>query len=213
MINQTAPVAPASYLPVVKPQSQLSLFEAPAPAPDLPGGMKYAPELITPDEERALVAEIGRLPFKPFEFRGHLGARRVVSFGWRYRFDGSGLGKADEMPSFFAALRDKAAAFGGIEPDDLQHTLVTEYAPGAAIGWHRDRPEFGRVVGVSLLSPCRFRLRRRTAEGFERRAFTAEPRSAYLLSGPARTEWEHSIPAVEALRYSVTFREVSTPPG
>ena len=213
MINQAAPGPAASYLPVVKTPCQPSLFEAPAPTPDLPEGMTYAPELLSPDDERRLVAEIEGLPFKPFEFRGYLGNRRVVSFGWRYRFDGSGLGRADEIPGFLVELRDSAAAFGGIDPEDLQHALVTEYAPGAAIGWHRDRPEFGRVVGVSLVSPCRFRLRRRTASGFERKAFTAEPRSAYLLSGPARREWEHSIPAVEALRYSVTFREVTAAPG
>jgi alkylated DNA repair dioxygenase AlkB len=203
---------PAHYLAVVQAQSQLSLFEAP-PADGLPDGVRYAQDLLTPDQERRLVAEIEGLPFKPFEFRGYLGNRRVVSFGWRYRFDGSGLGKAEDIPGFLVGLRDAAAAFGGIDPDDLQHALVTEYAPGAAIGWHRDRPEFGRVVGVSLVSPCRFRLRRRTAQGFERVAFTAEPRSAYLLSGPARTEWEHSIPGVEALRYSVTFREVKQRPG
>ena len=192
---------------------QPSLFEAPAPTPDLPEGMTYAPELLSPDDERRLVAEIEGLPFKPFEFRGYLGNRRVVSFGWRYRFDGSGLGKADEMPDFLLGLRDRAAEFSGVAAEDFQHALVTEYAPGAAIGWHRDRPEFGRVVGVSLVSPCRFRLRRRTPTGFDRVAFTAEPRSAYLLSGPARTEWEHSIPGVEALRYSVTFREVKQRPG
>ncbi len=196
----------------MQPQSQLSLFEAAPPTPDLPDGMRYAPDLLSTAEERRLVGEIERLPLKPFEFRGYLGARRVVSFGWRYRFDGSGLGKADEMPGFLLDLREAAAGFGGIDPTDLQHVLVTEYAPGAAIGWHRDRPEFGRVVGVSLRSPCRFRLRRRNASGFQRAAVTAEPRSAYLLSGPARTEWEHSIPAVAALRYSVTFREVKTPP-
>ena len=175
--------------------------------------MRYAPELLTTDEEQALVGEISALPFKPFEFRGYLGNRRVVSFGWRYRFDGTGLGKADDIPEFLLNLREAAAKFGGLDPQGLQHALVTEYAPGAAIGWHRDRPEFGRVIGVSLVSPCRFRLRRRTACGFERAAFTAEPRSAYLLSGPARSEWEHSIPAVETLRYSVTFRELKARAG
>ncbi len=209
-MRKAAPGGPTHYLRAVQAQSQLGLFEAAPPTPDLPEGMRYEPDLITADEERRLVGEIERLPFKPFEFRGYLGNRRVVSFGWRYGFDGSGLRKADDIPGFLMELREAAAGFGGLEPGSLQHVLVTEYAPGAAIGWHRDRPEFGRVVGVSLLSPCRFRLRRRTPAGFERAAFTAEPRSAYLLSGPARREWEHSIPGVEALRYSVTFREVAS---
>ena len=191
---------------------QPSLFDLPGAPAGLPEGLKYGPELIGSDEEGRLVAQIEGLPFKPFEFRGHLGNRRVVSFGWRYRFDGSGLGRAEDLPDFLLGLRDEAAAFGGIEPTDLQHALVTEYAPGAAIGWRRDRPEFGRVVGVSLRSPCRFRLRRRTRAG-SNASLTAEPRSAYLLSGPARTEWEHSIPGVEALRYSVTFREVRAEQG
>ena len=212
-MRQSSPRATAHYLWRMDTQAQPSLFDAPAAPAGLPDGLQYAPELISAEEERELVREIEGLPFKPFEFRGYLGNRRVVSFGWRYRFDGSGLGKAEEIPGFLDGLRERAAGFGGIDPDDLQHALVTEYASGAAIGWHRDRPEFGRVVGISLVSPCRFRLRRRTPEGFERKAFTAEPRSAYLLSGPARSEWEHSIPAVEALRYSVTFREVKAAPS
>jgi alkylated DNA repair dioxygenase AlkB len=94
----------------------------------------------------------------------------------------------------------------GIAPDDLPHALVTEYGPGATIGWHRDKGVFGDVIGISLLSPCVFRLRRKVGAKWERYSLTAEPRSAYLLRAASRTEWEHSIPAVDALRYSVTFR-------
>src|SRR6185437_1327114 len=100
------------------------------------------------------------------------------------------------------------AAFAGLASALLQHVLVTEYAPGAAIGWHKDKAVFGEVVGISLLSSCVFRLRRRAGRTWERASFTAEPRSAYLLEGPARTEWEHSIPAVDRLRYSITFRSL-----
>ena len=95
-----------------------------------------------------------------------------------------------------------------MQPNAFQHALVTEYGPGAAIGWHRDKPMFGEVIGISLLASCVFRLRRATNEGWERVSIVAEPRSAYLLSGPSRTEWEHSIPPVDALRYSVTFRNL-----
>lgn len=104
------------------------------------------------------------------------------------------------------SLRERAAGFAGRSPVEFPHVLLTEYSAGAAIGWHKDKGVFGEVVGVSLLSPCTFRFRRKAGERWERASITAEPGSAYLLAGPARTEWEHSIPAVEALRYSVTFR-------
>lgn len=184
--------------------SQPDLFGAPEPR--WPEGFRYQDEVIDQAAEAALVAEIARLPFKAFEFRGYEGARRVVSFGWRYDFGERKLHEAGETPAFLAPLREAAGAFAGIAPEDLAHVLVTEYQPGAPIGWHRDRPEFGEVVGVSLAAPCRFRFRRRKGAGWERMALTAQPRSAYLLSGAARAEWEHSIPPVEALRYSVTFR-------
>jgi alkylated DNA repair dioxygenase AlkB len=121
-------------------------------------------------------------------------------------FDGSGLRKAEDMPGFLLPLRKRAASFAAMEDEQLQHVLLTEYAPGAAIGWHRDRSVFGETVGISLLSPCRFRFRRKVGAKWERAALIAEPRSAYLLKGPSRSEWEHSIPAVDALRYSITFR-------
>jgi alkylated DNA repair dioxygenase AlkB len=105
--------------------------------------------------------------------------------------------------NFSYRVRERAARFVGIEPPSLEHTLVIEYAPGAAIGWHRDRPTFEDVIGISLVAPCTFRLRRKTGARWERRSFTAEPRSAYLLRGPSRTEWEHSIPPLDTLRYSV----------
>ncbi|MDP8916920.1 MAG: alpha-ketoglutarate-dependent dioxygenase AlkB [Pseudomonadota bacterium] len=185
--------------------SQASLFPS---VPTLPEGLRYQPDLLSPDEERVLTARLRELPFRAFEFRGFEGRRRVVSFGWRYDFNSSRLEPAEPMPAFLLPLREKAAGLAGRPASDLAHALVTEYAPGAPIGWHRDRPEFDEVVGVSLLSPCLFRLRRKRGSGWERASFTAEPRSAYLLSGPARSEWEHSVPPVEALRYSVTFRTV-----
>ena len=182
---------------------QPGLFDAPPAGPE---GLVYRPALIGPAEERALVARIAGLPLKPFEFHGYLGKRRVTYFGWRYDHNGAGLGPAAAIPDWLLPLREAVAGFAGLAPERLVQALVTEYEPGAGIGWHRDRPQFGEVIGVSLLAPCLFRLRRRRDGGFERAAFVAEPRSAYLLQGAARTEWEHSIPAVEVLRYSVTFR-------
>jgi len=132
----------------------------------------------------------------------------VVSFGWRYDFGGGGLKPADPLPPFLLPLRTLAASFAGLPAGEFAQALVTEYGPGAAIGWHRDRSVFAEVIGVSLLSDCTFRLRRAEGTGWERAALTVARRSAYLLAGAARSEWEHSIPAVETLRYSVTFRRL-----
>ncbi|HEV2530234.1 alpha-ketoglutarate-dependent dioxygenase AlkB [Phenylobacterium sp.] len=183
--------------------NQPSLFEAP---PALPPGMVYRPEFVTTAEERDLAAWLETLPFKPFLFQGFEGRRQVVSFGWHYDFSRSHLLKADDVPSQLEPLRVRAAGLAGHKPEDLQQVLINKYEPGAPIGWHRDRPVFAEVVGVSLMAPCTFRLRKRTATGFERLTLRLAPRSAYLLAGPARTEWEHSIPPVAELRYSITFR-------
>ncbi len=189
---------------------QAALFE---PKATLPEGLRVQPDVVTPAEEAALVAQFTALPFKEFEFQGFLGKRRVLSYGWRYDFNGGGLQKTEDMPGFLLAIREKAAAFADVAAEELAHVLLTEYPPGAAIGWHKDRSVFGRVIGMSLLSPCTFRLRRKAGARWERASFTAEPRAAYLLDGPARTEWEHSIPAVEALRYSITFRTLRAQPA
>jgi alkylated DNA repair dioxygenase AlkB len=183
--------------------TQLDLLEPAKPGPE---GFAYQPDLIAPEEERELVAAMRDLPFREFEFHGYRGNRRVVSFGLRYDFSDGRLHEAEAMPAFLLPLRERAGRFAGLKADDLAHALVTEYAPGAGIGWHRDRPVFADVIGVSLVSPCRFRLRRRAGAGWERISMTVEPRSVYLLRGPARTEWEHSIPPMDSLRYSVTFR-------
>jgi alkylated DNA repair dioxygenase AlkB len=177
-----------------------------APPPAMPVGFRYAPGAITPAAEARLVAAFAGLPFKEFEFRGFLGKRRVVSFGTRYDFNGGGLKAADPIPDFLLPLRDRAAIFAGLPDERLQHALVTEYKPGASIGWHRDRPNYDDVIGVSLLAPCTFRLRRKRDGGWERASIRLDPRSIYLMRGPSRDEWEHSIPAMDALRYSVTFR-------
>jgi alkylated DNA repair dioxygenase AlkB len=184
---------------------QLSMFEA---DPGWPEGFDYRPEFISTEEERKLAGNVASLPLKPFEFHGFLGNRRTVSFGLHYAFDGSGLRKAEPIPPFLLPLRNKAAQLSGLAPEALTHVLIIEYAPGAGIGWHRDRPVFGDVVGVSLLAPARLRFRRKAGGRWERMTLIAEPRSAYLLQGPARDEWEHSIPAMDRLRYSITFRSL-----
>jgi alkylated DNA repair dioxygenase AlkB len=189
---------------------QPDLFGAAPVRPPLPAGFSYEPEVLSAECETKLVAWFPELPFREFEFRGYHGKRRVVSYGWQYDFHKSELQRTDDMPPLLTEVREIAARFARIAAADLQHVLVTEYGPGAAIGWHRDRREFGDVVGLSLLSPCTFRLRRKFGAKWERASLVAEPRSAYLLRGPSRTEWEHSIPAVDALRYSITFRNLRT---
>jgi len=184
-------------------RDQLALFGG----PPLPEGFRYHTDVITPAEELELLERIAPLPFREFEFQGYLGKRRVVSYGWRYDFNEKTLRKADDMPPFLRDLRAVAARFAEVDPSALQQALVSEYAPGAGIGWHRDKAMFGDVIGISLHSACTLRLRRRTGpRKWARAAITAEPRSAYLLRGPSRTDWEHSIPPVSELRYSITFR-------
>ncbi|HUQ35586.1 MAG TPA: alpha-ketoglutarate-dependent dioxygenase AlkB [Aestuariivirga sp.] len=174
----------------------------------LPPGFKYQADIISEDEEQVLLRSIKDLPFRQFEFQGFTAKRRVVSFGWRYDFQGGGLTKTEDIPDVLHEVRARAERFADIQPGSLQQVLLTEYSRGAAIGWHRDRSVFGDVVGISLLSTCVFRLRLKNGNRWERRNLTAAPRSIYLIRGPARSEWEHSIPAVENLRYSITFRNV-----
>lgn len=184
---------------------QIELF---ASEPGLPPGFVYRDDVITAAEERALVEQLAKLPFKPFEFHGYLGNRRVVSFGWRYDYGVRTVHPAAPIPSFLLPVRERAARFADLAPESLEHILVTEYAEGAGIGWHRDKAEFADVVAVSLLAPCVLRFRRKKGAGWERTSQRINPRSAYLLRGPARSEWEHSIPALDRLRYSVTFRNL-----
>jgi alkylated DNA repair dioxygenase AlkB len=183
--------------------AQLNLFET---RRSLPIGFKYQADLLSRAEESELVSQLAELAFKEFEFHGFLGKRRVVSFGWQYDFSKQELRRTQDIPPFLLPLRKTAAEFAGLAPPDLQQVLLLQYPAGAGIGWHKDKAVFGEVVGFSLLSPCVLRLRRKAGATWERASVLAEPRSAYLLQGPARTEWEHSIPAVESLRYSVTFR-------
>jgi alkylated DNA repair dioxygenase AlkB len=177
-------------------------------APAVPG-FRYQPGLLTEDEERALAGWAGTLDLKPFEFHGYLGNRRIASFGYRYDFAGRKVLSATPLPAPLLPLREKAADFSGHAAANFVQAMVTEYAPGAPIGWHRDKKEFGEIVGISLLAPACLRFRRRRGAGWERQSQWLEPRSAYLLSGEARQDWEHSIPPQKTLRYSVTFRTLA----
>jgi alkylated DNA repair dioxygenase AlkB len=185
------------------PSAQSDLFAAPA---RLPEGFRYHPDVLSFEEEEALAREVAALPFKPFDFHGYLANRQVVSFGYRYDYDRRAVVEAAPLPSFLVSLRRKVAAIFDRPEDAFQQVLINEYRPGAGIGWHRDKAQFDEVVGVSLLAPCVLRFRRKAGETWDRASLSVEPRSAYLLSGPARREWEHSIPALNRLRYSITLR-------
>lgn len=178
------------------------------PPGNLPEGFRYQAGIVPQKLQEVLLEALPGLPFKPFDFHGYEGRRRVVSFGWKYDFDTESVRKIDAIPPLLLPLRQLAADFSGLPAEGLQQALVTEYDVGAPIGWHRDKAVFGDVVGISLLASCIFRLRRKRIGKWERASVILEPGSAYLLSGSARSEWEHSIPPVERLRYSITFREL-----
>ena len=192
--------------------TQPDLFGAPAAA-GLPEGLRYAPDVIAADAAARLVEVFAGLPFQAFDFHGFKGNRRIVSYGGRYDFSASRLEAAEPIPDFLLPARAAAAAFAGLEPEAIHHAMVTEYAPGAGIGWHRDRPEFDKVIGLSLVSEAVMRFRRRRDAGWERASLPLAPGSAYLLDGPARQDWQHSITPGEQLRYSVTFRTLRGQPG
>ena len=180
------------------------LFDEP-----LIAGLQYYPELITEGAERALIEQIEKLDVAPFRFHGWLGNRKTRSFGWRYDFDDSSFTPTEPVPPWLEPLRDQAAGLAGVSPAEIHHALVARYDPGAGIGWHKDRDVFERVVGVSLHTPASLRFRQRTPTGFRRASLEVEPRSAYLLSGPSRWEWEHRIVPGDRLRFSITFRTMS----
>ena len=172
-------------------------------------GLELREDFVSEGEEGALIADIESLGLAPFRFQGWTGKRLTRSFGWRYDFDDASFTQAEEIPAWLLPVRERAAELAGLAPDDFAHALVIRYDPGAGIGWHRDRPQFDRVVGISLGAPTMMRFRQRTDGGFKRAKVALPPRSAYLLSGEVRSYWEHSIAEHEALRFSITFRSLS----
>ena len=185
---------------------QRSLFDKQELAP---GGLGYWSEFVSGAEERLLVERIAALDLAPFQFGAYEGKRRVVSFGWSYDFSRRHLAPAAPPPSWIAPFASRVEAFASLKPGAIGHIVFTEYAPGAAIGWHRDKKDFDLVFGLSLAAACPFRFRRKSGKRWERFTLDVQPRSLYLMTGEARWSWEHSIPAMAALRYSVTFRTLA----
>jgi len=186
---------------------QLALFETPL---FLPEGLRYVADFVPPEIEHQLVSGMRNLPLEPFQFGQFEGRRRVASFGFQYDYALGQLQGSEPIPAWLDEIVKKVEAFGG--PGILiQQVLCTEYGIGVGIGWHRDKPHFDRVFGLSLGSACKFRFRRPAGKHWDRFTLDAEPRSLYMMTGASRHIWEHSIPAVESPRYSITFRTMQHP--
>jgi DNA oxidative demethylase len=183
----------------------LDLFDAPV----LPG-LTQRTDIIDHDEERMLIGRIDAADLRPFRFQGWEGKRLTTSFGWNYDFEIGQPREAPPIPEWLLPFRERAATFAGLEPDDLIQALLIRYDAGAGIGWHRDRPIYGHVIGISLGEPATMRFRRRRIGGFERASAPLEPRGIYHMTGPARQDWEHSIVEMVRPRWSMTFRTLSS---
>jgi alkylated DNA repair dioxygenase AlkB len=179
---------------------------------ELPAGLVYRPDLLSADEERLLLDELEQLEFCEIRMHGVVAKRTARHFGFDYDYERRGVSRdAEPVPGWLLAARAAGAELAGVSPEQLVEALVQRYPQGAQIGWHRDAPMFGTVVGISLLSASRMRFRR-DADG-ERQTFELElaPRSGYVLAGEARTKWQHHVPPTKSLRYSITFRTLRHP--
>ena len=183
--------------------TQLALFDDQTAGPD---GLRYTPAFVSAATEQELIAGISALPLQSFQFGAFEGHRRVKSFGFRYDYALQKLQPSAPIPDWLGRIARDVEAFDALPPGSVRQILCTEYDIGVGIGWHRDKPHFDKVFGLSLGSPCRFRFRRRQGDKWQRFTLMAEPHSLYLMDGEARSQWEHSIPAVEQRRYSITFR-------
>jgi alkylated DNA repair dioxygenase AlkB len=186
--------------------AQLPLFAELPPKPD---GLAYWPSVVTVEEERRLVENIGDLPFAPFQFGAFQGNRRAVSYGYSYDYTLQSLRPAVNWPGWADPLIARVESTAQLAAGEVRQLLITEYAPGAGIGWHRDKPHFDTVLGLSLGSACGIRFRRKTGSRWQRFTLEAEARSLYMMRGEARHVWEHSFAPVSVLRYSITFRTMA----
>jgi alkylated DNA repair protein (DNA oxidative demethylase) len=175
-----------------------------------PEGLVYRPELIAADEEAALLDVFESLRFDPIVIHGQAARRTARHFGLDYDYGARTPQPGEPVPDWILPVRTRAAELAGHEPEELVEVLVQRYPAGSTIGWHRDAPAFGTVVGISLGGASRLRFQR--GKGDARRVWEVllEPRSGYVLAGKARTSWQHSIPPTKELRYSITFRTLRT---
>jgi alkylated DNA repair dioxygenase AlkB len=172
-----------------------------------PPGFEYAADFLSTQNEQELLEEIETYPFHEVRMRGQVARRTVIHFGWDYDYSGWKIAPTTPPSPRLRALADRCAEAAGIAPESLEQFLIARYPAGATIGWHRDAPMFGTpVIGVSLLAPCTMKFRRKIGEEYEVEPLLLEPRSLYLIGGEARTKWQHSIPPIKQLRYSISMR-------
>jgi DNA oxidative demethylase len=184
----------------------LDLFDAPL----LPG-LASLPDIVSEEEEHLLIAAIDAIELTPFRFQGWTGKRVTASFGWHYDFETQQIGRADPIPGWLLPARDRLARFAGLKADDLIQALVIRYDPGAGINWHRDRPIYEHVLGLSLGAPADMRFRRQRGDGgYDRIALPLLPRAGYHMAGESRHDWQHSIAEMDRTRWSITFRSPSS---
>jgi alkylated DNA repair dioxygenase AlkB len=179
----------------------------PTTTEERPEGLVYVPDLLTAGEERAALEAIERIEFDEIRMYGVVAKRTAKHYGLDYDYERRGIvDDAEPVPDWILPIRAAAAGMAGLQPESLVEVLVQRYPQGAQIGWHRDAPAFDVVLGVSLLGSSRLRLRRDDQD--VRRTFevSLEPRSGYVLSGEVRSKWQHHVPPLKALRYSITFR-------
>jgi len=184
----------------------LNLFP---PAEGAPPGFRYREAFISREEEQQLIAHIRELPLQPFQFGAYEGKRRVVSFGSRYDYTRHAVEDVLPPPDWTLSIIARVEQFGGPGSAPIRQVLCTEYEKGVGIGWHRDKAHYGDVFGLSLASECTFRFRRAAGKGWQRFHLDVEPRSLYMMSGESRHVWEHSIPPVASIRFSMTFRTLA----
>ena len=177
--------------------------------PTLPEGFLYVPGFITGEEENYLLQEISKIELHTFQFQGYEARRKVASFGYDWSFERQALSKGQDIPAAFEPLIEKVSKHLSSNKEDFAELLITEYPVGSVINWHRDAPPFDLIAGISLLSDCTFKLRPYEKARQTRASIISTPvtrRSLYVIQGPSRTEWQHSIAAVKQVRYSITLR-------
>ena len=192
-----------------------TLFDISAQVPD---GFIYKEGFTSETEEQELIREIQKVQLEPFKYYQFTGKRRTASFGWQYEFGTSEITAAPEIPPFLLPMRTRAGNVFDIDPKSLVQTSIIEYSTGSPIGWHRDIPQFGVVIGISLGAPCRMRFRKysrvqpKKLNRDEILSIELQPRSIYLMSGASRESWQHSIPPVKELRYAIMMRTLRPKP-
>jgi DNA oxidative demethylase len=180
-----------------------------APAEE-PKGLMVRANVITSEAEHDLLEQFEALEWEPIVIRGQAARRTARHYGLGYDYERRAPRPGAPIPAWLEPARNAAGTLAGVEPDELVEALVQRYPAGSTIGWHRDAPAFGVVVGLSLSGEARLRFQRGRADRRRTWEVHLPPRSGYLLAGEARQSWEHAIPPTRELRHSITFRTLKS---